>query len=226
MDILVVDDDEKIGKMFADVFKDDGHNIHSVLSGEDAVEAYKKAPFDVVFLDMILPGMNGLKTLTGLKAIDPNVHVVIMTGYSVLGLLEDAAKAGIVTTLIKPFHISQVKNAVIQAQAATPSLADEKSNSVLIIDEWQGLAKNLSAVFQELNFITHTCKNISQLKEVFREKDFDLILISVLALEKDTMQTFNFMKEKMPTSKCVMLIDEHMDLAEVSGNIKEMFKTT
>ena len=91
-EILVVDDDEKIGKLFCDVLKDEGHQVEVVTSGDQAVEALKRKTFNLVFLDMIMPGMNGLETLKVLKESNQSVPVVMMTGYSVLGMLESASK--------------------------------------------------------------------------------------------------------------------------------------
>lgn len=224
LSVLIVDDDKRIGNMFSEVLKEEGHSVQSVTTGEDAVKVYKPGLFDLVFLDMILPGMDGLKTLQTLKASDENVRVVIMTGYSVLGMLEDAAKIGVITTLIKPFHLGQIKQAVDQSVVAPQVAVETKAYAALIIDDQEELLPKFSNVLNELDFEIITYRTTDEADELTKAKEFDLILINTITLRKNTMETFYYMKQKMPTSKCVMLIDEYMNIQEASSNLTEMFK--
>lgn len=224
LNILVVDDDEKIGRMFSDMFKEEGHTVQPVCTGEDAVEAYRKNPFHIVFLDMILPGMNGLETLKALKNFDANVRIVLMTGYSILGMLEDATRVGIITTLIKPFHIDQIKQAIDKSIPPVEAFPCVRAYNALIIDETMGLSGKLGNLFKDMNFEVHTCSNVNEVSGITGAKEFDLILISSSVLERNTMQTFYYVKERMPESKCILLVDEYMDINEIINNIREIFQ--
>ena len=163
LNILVVDDDEKIGRLFSDMFKEEGHTVQPVCTGEDAVEAYQKNPFHIVFLDMILPGMNGLETLKALKNFDANVRVVLMTGYSILGMLEDATRIGIITTLIKPFYFEQIKQAIDKSIRPAGAFPVTRAYNALIIDETMELFGKLENLFKDMKFEIHSCKNVNDL---------------------------------------------------------------
>lgn len=224
LNILVVDDDEKIGRLFSDMFKEEGHSVQPVCTGEDAVEAYQKNPFHIVFLDMILPGMNGLETLKALKNFDANVRVVLMTGYSILGMLEDATRIGIITTLVKPFYFEQIKQAIDKSIRPAEAFPVMRAYNALIIDETMELFGKLENLFKDMKFEIHACKNVNDLSGIMGAKEFDLILISSSVLERNTMQTFYYVKERMPASKCILLVDEYMDINEIINNIREIFQ--
>jgi len=70
--VLVVDDEESVGVGMSEILKDEGFEAAYVISGFDAVEAVKKEDYRVVFMDMLMPGMNGLDTPSGrLKKYGP-----------------------------------------------------------------------------------------------------------------------------------------------------------
>lgn len=224
LNILVVDDDEKIGKLFTDVFKDEGYAVHPVYTGEDAVKTYQDKPFNIVFLDMILPGMSGLETLKALKGLDANVRVVLMTGYSILGMLENATRVGIITTLMKPFHIDQMKKAIGQSVQESPAPVEGRTYNALIVDERIGLSEKLKNLFEDMKCEIHTCRSPNDIIKMTKTKEYDLILISSMMFEKNVMETFYSIRESMPASNNVMLVDEHMDIDEIRNTIMEIFQ--
>ncbi|OGP15829.1 MAG: hypothetical protein A2V21_304350 [Deltaproteobacteria bacterium GWC2_55_46] len=79
--VLIVDDEETVGLGISEILKDDGFEAAYVVNGKEAVEAIKATPYSLVFMDMIMPGMNGLDTYREIKKIRPNARVVLFTGY-------------------------------------------------------------------------------------------------------------------------------------------------
>ena len=66
-----------------ELFELEGHRVHVVYSGEDAIAAYHQADFDVSFLDVMMPGMNGVESFLEIRKLRPNANVFMMSGYSV-----------------------------------------------------------------------------------------------------------------------------------------------
>lgn len=112
--VLVVDDEETVGLGMSEMLKDAGFNAFYVTSGDEAVEALKKEPCSLVFMDMVMPGLNGLETFRKIKALDPNTRVVLFTGY-----FKDADKSiyqgireGMIDLYIrKPFFTDEIISA-------------------------------------------------------------------------------------------------------------------
>lgn len=80
MRILVVDDETDIQEIFRSVLEDEGHEVTAVGSGEAAAEATAAARFDLVFLDVKLPGKSGIDVLREIRAAHPDTRVVMVTG--------------------------------------------------------------------------------------------------------------------------------------------------
>jgi CheY-like chemotaxis protein len=109
--VLVVDDEETVGAGMIEMLKDAGFNAAHVTSGKGAIEAIGKAPYSLVFMDMVMPGMGGLETYRRLKGIKNGIRVVLFTGF-----FKDADKAifegvkeGMIDVFIrKPFFTEEI----------------------------------------------------------------------------------------------------------------------
>jgi two-component system response regulator (stage 0 sporulation protein F) len=79
--ILLVDDEEGTQLLYREVLEEDGYEVYSALTGEDALQKLKIVSPDLVILDINMPGMNGIELLRKIKGKNPNMPVVLNTGY-------------------------------------------------------------------------------------------------------------------------------------------------
>lgn len=79
--ILIVDDEAPVRDMFRDLLRKEGYQVHTVATGEEALEAIDKDGFEAVLLDVKLGGMSGLETLKKIKEKNPAMIVVMITGF-------------------------------------------------------------------------------------------------------------------------------------------------
>ncbi len=103
MNILLVDDDAFLRDMYATKFGELGHTITTADSGERALEAVSEAKFDVILLDMIMPGINGVELLARIKAmkLDPMPACIVLSNQGGKEEIEAAEKAGAMGYIIK-----------------------------------------------------------------------------------------------------------------------------
>lgn len=101
--VLVVDDEEEIGILFQRLLGGD-QQVTVARDGYEALEKMQETPFDLVFLDVRLPGMDGVETLEKLKQISPDAIVVMMSGYSVEEEIRRALDMGAQDFISKPFE--------------------------------------------------------------------------------------------------------------------------
>lgn len=115
--ILIVDDDPHMRLVCARALIRVGHTVVCVESGDLALRevAESQHNFDVVLLDRLMPGLSGLDTLAGLKALAPNLPVIIITGGAAEGIAAEALQRGATDCLPKPFNPEQLRNAVQRA---------------------------------------------------------------------------------------------------------------
>lgn len=111
---LIVDDSAIIRETVSDFSIDLNHESDSVSSGEDAVRVIKSQDYDLVFLDIYMPGIDGLETLKQIRAVKPLQKVVLMTSDRAEEVFDDAIeKVQRVSGFInKPFSLEVFSNCV------------------------------------------------------------------------------------------------------------------
>lgn len=100
--ILVVDDEFAVQQALKAWFSKSGYETHTADSGEAALSKLEEVPFDVVFLDIMMPGLNGIETLEEIKKRYPSTIVVMMTAYASIESAVEAMKLGAGDYLVKP----------------------------------------------------------------------------------------------------------------------------
>jgi CheY-like chemotaxis protein len=123
--ILVVDDDPVIGKSFNRVLSGKGYAVITAASGEEALRKLSTETYDVVFTDIKMPGMSGLEVAERVKASQPWLPVVIVTGYGSGDNEARARGAGVAEFLRKPLSPEMIEGTTERALAATAAAPAE-----------------------------------------------------------------------------------------------------
>jgi len=110
--ILVVDDEELIQVLFKEILEEIGHRVITAENGSKGLELVKKRDFDLVFLDLKMPGMDGAEFFRQIKAIKPNLPVTIITGYPDSEMMARVLAQGPFGVMSKPFGELDIINAV------------------------------------------------------------------------------------------------------------------
>ena len=106
--VLIVDDDNGIRFTLEGIIDDEGYAVRGAQDGYEAIELVKAINFHWVFMDIRMPGINGVETYLAIKKISPESKVVMMTGFSVEALVKKALEEGVYTVLYKPLPVEQV----------------------------------------------------------------------------------------------------------------------
>ena len=105
---LVVDNDDAILALFADVLNTRGWNCVTASSGLEALTHLPRRRFDLVFLDLLMPVMDGAAAFKEIRKSDPDVPVVIITGHPDSNLMAKAMQTGPFAVMRKPFSLEEV----------------------------------------------------------------------------------------------------------------------
>lgn len=124
--ILVVDDDPVVGRSFDRVLTRKGYAVITATNGQDALEKLRSERYDMVFTDIKMPGMSGLEVAERVKASQPWLPVVIVTGYGSEASQARAAAAGVSAFLHKPLSPEMIEGSAEQAlrQAVAAPIPD------------------------------------------------------------------------------------------------------
>jgi len=106
--VMIVDDEEGIRETLSGILEDEGYESISASSGEEAVKKIKEIVPDVVLLDVWLTGMDGMQTLQEIKALHPDIPVIIISGHANIEIAVKATKMGAYDLLEKPLSIEKV----------------------------------------------------------------------------------------------------------------------
>ncbi|MGH2575036.1 MAG: response regulator, partial [Ignavibacteria bacterium] len=106
--ILWIDDEIELLRSNILYLDEKGYNVDEATNGEDAISMVRKKDYDLIFLDEMMSGIGGLKTLASLKEIHPNVPVIMVTKNETETLMEDAIGAKISDYLVKPVNPNQI----------------------------------------------------------------------------------------------------------------------
>ncbi len=118
--ILIVDDEKNYLLVLSAVLEDEGYEVLTALSGQEALDIQKTSDLDLILTDMKMPGMNGITLLENVKAVDPDLPVIMMTAHGTVDKAVEAMQKGAYSYILKPFDndrlVIYVKKAVTMYQ--------------------------------------------------------------------------------------------------------------
>jgi DNA-binding NtrC family response regulator len=159
--ILVIDDEEYIGWIIKKVFEVTDYEICLTLSGQQGLLEFERQNFDIVFLDLRLPDINGMEVLTKLKTIQKDIVVIIITAHGSIDTAIESMKKGAYDYITKPFDVNEL---LIQTQKAMEivRLKEEvkyfRSQTIKNIEEEIVVSKNekMNSIYNCVNQIADT----------------------------------------------------------------------
>ena len=116
--ILVVDDELTVCKSIRQVLIREDCDVDMAQSGEEALRKEAVEPYDVMIVDLMMPGLSGLDLLTMLKARNPKARIIMVTGYPTMKNTLQAMQLGAMDFLPKPFLPTTLRNLVAAALEA------------------------------------------------------------------------------------------------------------
>ena len=122
-----MDDNSELCETLADILEMAGFYVKSAKGGEEGIKRVKERFFDVVLMDIKLPGMNGVDAFKAIKKISPKTRAIMMTAYAVEALIKEALNECAFTVLYKPFEMDKVLDLIKRAKRASEC---EKANKM------------------------------------------------------------------------------------------------
>jgi CheY-like chemotaxis protein len=123
MKILVADDDPIIRKLLSEVLITDGHQVEAKENGKEALEEVKRQAYDLVFMDVHMPVMNGLEALIAMRTAVSQINVVMMDSYPDK-LAAQSQEEGAITCMHKPFDLGQIREIIREIE--TPAMKERR----------------------------------------------------------------------------------------------------
>lgn len=113
--ILIVDDEQDFCWILGKILQEERYKVSSASSGEEAIDKVKKGNVDLIILDVMLPGIDGIETYQRIRKMDPELPVIMITGYESMDITMKAMKLGAVDYITKPFNNQYMINLIKRA---------------------------------------------------------------------------------------------------------------
>ena len=129
--ILLVDDEEQFLKLLSERLEVRGLKVTYVTSGEEALARVKRQNFDVIVLDLAMPGIDGIETLKQLKGKDPDSEIIMLTGHATVHNGIEAMKLGAEDFLEKPVDLGVLLEKISEAKGKRLLILEKNSQEAI-----------------------------------------------------------------------------------------------
>jgi DNA-binding NtrC family response regulator len=130
-EVLLVDDEEDFVEVLAERLEARGLRVETATNGQAALARAEHKLFDAIILDLAMPGMNGIETLKHLRATNPDLQIILLTGHATVETSVEAMKLGAVDLLEKPADLAALVKKIDQASARKRELAQHRLDQQL-----------------------------------------------------------------------------------------------
>ncbi len=169
LEILIVDDDRDFAEALGEALELARHRVTLRFSGADGIQAFAAGNFDLAFFDVVLPGMSGVETLAAVRAEKPSARVIMMTGYSVPELLEQARQQGAIDVLYKPLD---VEGLLVRLRELFPE-------GVLVVDDDPDFLEAIQAMLSSQGYQVSVARTAEEAIRCASSHPTDLLLLDV-----------------------------------------------
>lgn len=124
--ILIVDDDEVSCRLFGEVLEGDGYRVDQARSGEEALDCLRKESYDLLLVDVRMPGITGLDVTRAMRQEQPSLPVIVMTSFGSIETAVEAIHEGAYDYVSKPMNLDELKKIVARAVGQGESHAQSR----------------------------------------------------------------------------------------------------
>lgn len=223
--VLVVDDEKIVRDFFKRLLSLLGLDVLDAEDGYKAIELVKKDKFDLFFIDVRMPGLNGLDTYREIRKINPNAMAVMITGYAVEEILEQAQKEGVVSSIRKPFDINQIKEVI-------DKIGREKIKeplNILVIDDDEAVLNFFSTFLKKRNLTYKIARDRDEALATVKKEKFNLIFLDIVLKDTSGLEVYKEIKKTLPEATVVLITgypqmaEEIKDKIEIAGCLYKPF---
>ena len=194
--IMVVDDDPGMRMTLEGIMEDEGYHVTGVEDGYRAIELARGVPFPLIFMDIKMPGIDGVETYKEIKKISPGSVVVMMTGFAVEELVKEALEEGAYAVLYKPIAVEQIID-IVQAVL--------KTTFVSVVDDVAVDRETLSAILEDSGYKVFAAEDGRQAISMAAERHYQAILMDVRMPAMDGFTACEAIREFDPLVKVIFI---------------------
>ena len=194
--IMVVDDDPGMRITLEGIIEEEGYDVVGAKNGHEAIQLAKEHRFGLIFMDIKMPGINGVDAYREIKKISPESVVVMITGFSLGELIKKAMEEGAYAVVYKPFDMGQIID-IVQAVL--------KTTVALVVDDRATDRKPLRAILEDNGYQVAEAQSGADAVKMAATRHFSVILMDVKVPGTDEFAAFERIRSFDPQAKIVFV---------------------
>ncbi len=207
--ILLVDDNEAFLDSTKDVLENEGYEVVTAVSGEEAVQLFGVHNFDVILMDIKMPGMNGVESLIEIKKLKPGAKVIMVTAYGVEELIREALAEGALAVLHKPLEMTLFFRTIDEARKSG------RGGFILVADDDEELCENLTDNLGEAGYQTVAAYNGKEAVEMAETQNFDVLLLDMKLPFLNGLEVYRRIKPLQPNIVAIFITGYAQEMADL-----------
>ena len=193
--ILVVDDEQSMRVTLAAILRDEGYEVTTASTGEEALELCSKENFRVVLMDVRMPGIDGVEAFRKIRRHQEGVRVILMSAYGMDALRDAALDEGAIAFLAKPLDVEKTVDLI----------RDVTGTAILVVENEEETASVLQSGLKERGYRVTVSRSAHEALELVEQIRFDLIFVDVNLPVMSGLELYLAIKKITPTAVAIMI---------------------
>jgi DNA-binding NtrC family response regulator len=197
--ILIVDDNVSLCRTLSLVLGRQGYAVNTAKDGLEALVKVQESPFDMIFMDIKMPLMDGVEAYRRIKKIRPEAVVMMMTAYAVEDLVQQALEEGAYGIVYKPLDIGKVVAVIEEAKEAQEGVL------VLVVDDDPGTCITLKNILIKKGYEVGIAYTGEEAITMARERAYDIIFVDMKLPTITGLETYLAIRRINPEVVAIMM---------------------
>jgi two-component system response regulator HydG len=194
--ILIADDEMGMRETLLDILEDMGYHVTMAVDGYDAIQKVKQHTFDIIFMDVRMPGLDGVDAFKEIKKIQPGAAVVLITAYAVDDRIRDALREGAYRVLGKPLDLQMMIDLVEDVKLG---------GHILVVDDDPHIHVTFKQILETRGHTVRIARSGEEAIRIARENTYDMVFIEMKLSVMDGLETYLTLRRINPRTVAVMM---------------------
>ena len=204
--ILIVDDEKNMRNTLAKILECENYQVTTAATGEEAVEICTREGFDVILMDVRMPGIDGVEAFRRIRRHREGVRVIMMSAFSVDEIKEAALEEGAIAFLPKPLDVEQVIRLV----------SEVKDTTILVVEDDEPTVQLLDTKLTKSGYKVTLTKSPHDALEMVEQIRFDLIFIDAKLPSMSGLDLYLAIKRINPSAVAIMITGMDKEFEEIA----------
>jgi len=207
--ILIVDDNVSLCRTLSLVLGRQGYAVNTAKDGLEAIERVKEQPFDMIFMDIKMPLVDGVETYQRIKEIRREAVVVMMTAYAVEEMVQEALEKGAYAIIYKPVDIEKAVALVEESREA------KKGMLILLVDDDPGTCVTLKNILINKGYEVGIAYTGEEAISMAQERAYDIIFIDMKLPTITGLETYLSIRKINPEVVAIMMTGYRQEMSDL-----------